>query len=143
MKKKSRIKLYQILLIGHNFKFDKTVIGFKSYSRVCHCSSQVYLSFFFILHIKWIRLSVGSAREDKRSYQPPCKSSARLDGGWFPLIVILTSGIFLFSGVCSIPLSWCMVPTVCGIRHGCGISDTVGTTTPSIRLIVMSGGTTC
>ena len=46
MKKKSRIKLYQILLIGHNFKFNKTVIGFKSYSRVCHCSSQVYFQFF-------------------------------------------------------------------------------------------------
>ena len=43
MKKKSRIKLYQIKLIGNNFKFNKTVIGFKSYSRVCSCSSQVYI----------------------------------------------------------------------------------------------------
>ena len=48
MKKKSRIKLYQIKLIGHNFKFNKTVIGFKSYSRVCRCYSQVY--FLFIVY---------------------------------------------------------------------------------------------
>ena len=42
LKVESRIKLYQIKLIGINFKFNKTVIGLKSYSRVCRCSSQVY-----------------------------------------------------------------------------------------------------
>ena len=31
--------------IGPNFKSNKTVIGFKSYSRVCRCSSQVYSNY--------------------------------------------------------------------------------------------------
>ena len=57
MMKKSRIKMYQIRLIGHNFKFDKTVIGFKSYSRVCRCSSQVY---FHILSSKCVRKQQNS-----------------------------------------------------------------------------------
>ena len=48
MKQKSKIKLYQIKLIGPNFKFNKTVIVFKSYSRVCRCSSQVYFMYNFI-----------------------------------------------------------------------------------------------
>ena len=55
MKKKIRIKLYQIKLIGLNFKFNKTVIGFKSYSRVCRCPSQVY--FIKVLQIQV--LSIG------------------------------------------------------------------------------------
>ena len=55
MKYKSRIKLYQIKLIGHNFKFNKTVIGFKSYSRVCRCSSQVYFGILSkqLPHTEW------------------------------------------------------------------------------------------
>ena len=67
MKQKSRIKLYQIKLIGPNFKFDRTIIRFKSYSKVCRCSSQVYLFYYccviilffqtlFILNILFITI---------------------------------------------------------------------------------------
>ena len=49
MKYKSRIKLYLIKLIGPKFKFNKTVIGLKSYSRVCRCSCHMYSIRFVLL----------------------------------------------------------------------------------------------
>ena len=72
MKKKRRIKLYQIKLIGHNFKFNKTIIGFKSYWRVCRCSSQVYYYFllFLIIYIQ-IQIRIWEIRFYAYSFQLP------------------------------------------------------------------------
>ena len=38
----------KIELNSPNFKFNKTVMGFKSYSRVCRCSSQVYFQLIML-----------------------------------------------------------------------------------------------
>ena len=58
MKQKSRMNLCQIKLIGPNSKFDKAVIRFKLYLRVCRCSSQVYYYLFsiYVLTLDYVSL---------------------------------------------------------------------------------------
>ena len=51
-----RKNLYQIKLIVPNFKLNKSVIGFKSYPRVCRCSSQVYFHLFSFHSISFLFL---------------------------------------------------------------------------------------